>query len=318
MQTNDTHVHLGIDVSKANLDVASSESSRLLRVANDPGGFQKLLEQLPPPDRCQIVLESTGAYHVELVDFLVERDYAVAVVLPSRVRNFARGLGWLAKTDVLDARLLVRYSQHAEELLFCEKTSENQRELHALVTRRRQLVDLLAQEKNHLEATRNPKMRGDIEQVIELLEQRIQTFDDQLAQFCEADEHSRRLRQLLISVPGVGPVTAITLIAELPELGQVNRQEIAALVGVAPMNNDSGPTSKHRQVRGGRTSVRCALYMAAFNAARCNPVIREFAQRLAAEGKPFKVRITACMRKLLAILNTMVKTNTPWKLANHA
>lgn len=318
MHTHDAICHVGIDVAKPHLDVASSQTSPVKRFDNEPGGFETLQAQLPPADQCQIVLESTGAYHVELVDFLVERGYAVAVVLPSRVRDFARGMGWLAKTDAIDARLLVRYSQHAEDLVFCEKTAENQRELHALVTRRRQLVDLLTQEKNHLEATHRPKMRRDIQQVIELLEQRIKTLDDQIAELCEADEQTRQLRQLLTSVPGVGPVTAVTLIAELPELGQINREEIAALVGVAPLNADSGSTSKRRPIRGGRTSVRCALYMAAFNAVRHNPVIRTFAQRLEAQGKPFKVRLTACMRKLLTILNTMVKTNTPWKFANHA
>jgi transposase len=318
MHTHDAICHVGIDVAKVHLDVASSQISAVKRFDNEPCGFEKLLAQLPAPDRCQIVLESTGAYHVELVDFLVERDYAVAVILPSRVRDFARGMGWLAKTDAIDARLLVRYSQHVEDLVFCEKTTEHQRDLHALVTRRRQLVDLLAQEKNHLEATHRPTMRRDIQQVIELLEGRIKTLDDQIAELCEADEQTRRLRQLLTSVPGVGPVTAVTLIAELPELGQINREEIAALVGVAPINADSGSTSKRRPVRGGRASVRCALYMAAFNAVRHNPIIRTFAQRLEAQGKPFKVRLTACMRKLLTILNTMVKTNTPWKCPNHA
>ena len=318
MHTHDAFCHVGIDVAKPHLDVASSESSSVKRFDNEPRGFEKLLAQLPPPDRCRIVLESTGAYHVELVDFLVERDYAVAVVLPSRVRDFARGLGWLAKTDAIDARLLVRYSQQAEDLVFSEKTPENQRELHALVSRRRQLVDLLSQEKNHLEAARRPTMRRDIEQVIDLLEQRIKTLDDQIAELCQADEQSRRLHELLTSVPGVGPVTAVTLIAELPELGQINREEIAALVGVAPINADSGSISKRRPIRGGRTSVRCALSMAAFNAVRHNPVIREFAKRLEAQGKPFKVRLTACMRKRLTILNTMVKANTPWKFANHA
>jgi len=318
MHTHEAFCHVGIDVAKPHLDVSSSQTSAVKRFDNEPRGWEQLLAQLPPPDQCQIVLESTGAYHVELVDCLVERDYSVAVVLPSRVRDFARGMGWLAKTDAIDARLLVRYSQHAEDLVFSEKTSENQRELHALVTRRRQLVELLAQEKNHLEATRRPTMRRDIQQVIDLLQQRINTLDDQIAGLCQADEQSRRLRELLTSVPGVGPVTAVTLIAELPELGQINREEIAALVGVAPINADSGSTSKRRPIRGGRTTVRCALYMAAFNAARHNPVIRQFAQRLEAQGKPFKVRLTACMRKLLTILNTMVKTNTPWKLAPHA
>ena len=318
MHAHDAFCHVGMDVAKPHLDVASSETSSVQRFDNEPRGFEKLLAQLPPPDRCQIVLESTGAYHAAAVEFLVERGYAVAVVLPSRVRDFARGMGWLAKTDAIDARLLVRYSQHAEDLVFSEQFPENQRELHALVTRRRQLIDLVTQEKNHLEAARRPSMRRDIQQVIAQLEQRIQTLEDQIAELCQADESSRRKHELLTSVPGVGDVTAVTLIAELPELGRINREEIAALVGVAPINDDSGSTSKRRPIRGGRTSVRCALYMAAFNAARNNPVIREFAQRLEHQGKTFKVRLTACMRKLLTILNTMIKTNTPWKYAAHA
>jgi transposase len=318
MQPHDAFCHIGMDVAKPHLDVASSQSSSVKRFDNEPRGFEKLLAQLPPPDHCQIVLESTGAYHVAVVEFLVERGYAVAVALPSRVRHFARGMGWLAKTDAIDARLLVRYSQHAEDLVYSEKLPENQRELHALVTRRRQLIDLVTQEKNHLEAALRPGVRRDIQQVIDLLERRIKDLDGQIAELSQADEALRQKHQLLTSVPGVGDVTAVTLIAELPELGRINREEIAALVGVAPINDDSGSTSKRRPIRGGRTSVRCALYMAAFNATRHNPVIRAFAQRLEAQGKPFKVRLTACMRKLLTILNTMIKTNTPWKYASHA
>lgn len=318
MHAHDTFCHVGMDVAKPHLDIAFSESSAVKRFDNEPRGFEKLLAQLPPPDQCQIVLESTGAYHAAVVEFLVERGYAVAVVLPSRVRDFARGMGWLAKTDAIDARLLVRYSQHVEDLVFSEQLPENQREMHALVTRRRQLIDLVTQEKNHLEAARRPSMRRDIQQVITQLEQRIKTLDEQLAKLCQADETSRRKHELLTSVPGVGNVTAVTLIAELPELGQINREEIAALVGVAPINDDSSLTSKRRSIRGGRTSVRCALYMAAFNAIRHNPIIRAFAQRLQQQGKPFKVRLTACMRKLLTILNTMVKTNSNWKFAEHA
>lgn len=318
MHTHEAFCHVGIDVAKPHLDVAFSGSSAVKRFDNEPRGFEKLFAQLPPPDQCQIVLESTGAYHAAVVEFLVERGFAVAVVLPSRVRDFARGLGWLAKTDAIDARVLARYSQHAEDLVFSEQLPENQREMHALVTRRRQLIDLVTQEKNHLEAARRPSMRRDIQQVIAQLEQRIKTLDEQIAKLCQADETSRRKRELLTSVPGVGDVTAVTLIAELPELGQINREEIAALVGVAPINDDSSLTSKRRAIRGGRTSVRCALYMAAFNAIRHNPIIRAFAQRLQQQGKPFKVRLTACMRKLLTILNTMIKTNTPWKFAEHA
>lgn len=318
MHTHDAFFHLGIDVAKPHLDVAAAHDATVTRFPNSPAGFQKLRAHLPPPQQCQIVLESTGVYHVPLVDFLVDQHYAVAVILPSRVRDFARGMGWLAKTDALDARLLARYSQYAEHLVFSEQKSENQRDLEGLVARRRQLIDLVTQEKNHLEAALRPSVRRDIQQVIELLERRIKDLDDQLAKLCQADEPSRQRQQLLTSVPGVGPVTAVTLIAELPELGHINREEIAALVGVAPINADSGSTSKPRTIRGGRTNVRCALYMAAFCATRHNPVIRAFAQRLEAQGKPFKVRLTACMRKLLTILNVMVKNNTPWNSPNHA
>lgn len=310
--------HVGIDVAKPHLDVASSDSKAVLRFDNDRSGFEKLLPQLPPPEHCQIVLESTGVYHAALVEFLLDRNFQVAVVLPSRVRDFARGMGWLAKTDRIDAKLLVRFSMQADNLIFSQKPSENRQEMQDLVARRRQLIDLLAQEKNHLEAARRPTVRRDVQQVIDLLEQRIKTLDEQIASLCLADQQTQRLRELLISVPGVGPVTANTLIAELPELGQINREEIAALVGVAPINADSGTTSKRRQIRGGRTSVRSALYMAAFSALRHNPTIRDFTKRLKDQGKPFKVRVTAAMRKLLTILNAIVKSNTPWNLNNHA
>lgn len=315
--TNAFH-HVGIDVAKPHLDVASSHSNTVTRFDNNQHGFEKLVKQLPPKDHCQIVLESTGVYHTELVDFLLDQEFNVAIVLPSRVRNFAKGMGWHAKTDVIDAKLLVRFSKQAENLIFSEKTPEKRQELHDLVARRRQLVDLLAQEKNHLEAARRPAMKQDVQQVIDLLQKRIKTLDEQIASLCQEDPNTQRLRELLTSVPGVGPVTATTLIAELPELGQINREKIASLVGVAPFNDDSSNTSKRRHTRGGRTSVRSALYMAAFSALRHNSVIRDFAKRLEEQGKPFKVRATAAMRKLLTILNAIVKSNTPWKLANHA
>jgi transposase len=315
--TNTFH-HVGIDVAKPHLDVASSHSNSVTRFDNNQRGFEKLVQQLPSHDQCQIVLESTGVYHADLVDFLLEKQFKVAVVLPSRVRDFAKGIGWLAKTDVIDAKLLVRFSRQADNLVFSEKTPEKRQELHDLVARRRQLVDLLSQEKNHLEAARRPAMRQDVQQVIDLLQKRIKTLDEQIASLCQEDHNTQRLSELLTSVPGVGPVTASTLIAELPELGQINREEIAALVGIAPFNADSGNTSKRRKTRGGRTRVRSALYMAAFSAIRHNPVIRDFAMRLEEQGKPFKVRAIAAMRKLLTVLNAIVKSNTPWKLENHA
>jgi len=310
--------HVGIDVAKPHLDVASSHSNAVSRFNNDLTGFEKLLKQLPTPEKCQIVLEATGIYHVPLVDFLLNHNFHVAVILPSRVRDFARGMGWLAKTDAIDAKLLVRFSKQADQLIFSEKTSENQREIQDLVTRRRQLIDLISQEKNHLEATKRPVLREAVQKMITHLQQRVKELDDQISTLCLADQSTKRLQELLTSVPGVGPVTAMTLIAELPELGRINREEIAALVGVAPFNLDSSNTSKRRQIRGGRTTVRSALYMAAFSAIRHNHVIREFARRLEDQGKPFKLRVTAAMRKLLTILNAIVKSDTPWKLANHA
>jgi len=313
-----TFHHVGIDVAKPHLDVASSHSNAVTRFDNNQHGFDKLVKQLPSKDQCQIVLESTGVYHAGLVDFLLEKQFHVAVVLPSRVRDFAKGMGWLAKTDAIDAQLLVRFSLHAENLIFSEKPSENQRERRDLVTRRRQLMELLTQEKNHLEATRRPALRQDIQKMITHLQKGIKEIDDQIATLCQAEPETQRLHELLTSVPGVGPVTANTLIAELPELGHINREEIAALVGVAPMNCDSGSTSKRRPIRGGRAGVRCALYMAAFNAVRHNPFIRDFAKRLEDQGKPFKVRMTAAMRKLLTILNAIVKSDTPWNLVKHA
>jgi transposase len=311
-------IHIGIDVSKQHLDVATSQSAALLRVSNDDAGFRKLLKQLPPSERCQVVLESTGIYHFDVLVCLAERGYPVAVVAPARVRAFAQALNILAKTDALDAHVLVRFSQRVDELQFTPIPSEKQHQLHALVTRRRQLVELLTQEKNHLEAARQPAVKVDLQQLLQLLEQRLRDIDRHIADLCKADDDWKRLTALLTSVPGVGPVTAATLIAELPELGQLNRQQIAALVGVAPFNKDSGQSSKPKSIRGGRTSVRNTLYMAAFSAIRFNPIIKNFYDRLKAKGKPFKLCLTACLRKLLTILNVLVKQNSPWKDALHA
>ena len=311
-------IHIGVDVSKEQLDVASSHSSSIVRVSNDIAGFQKLLSSLPEANRTQIVVESTGIYHFEMLVFLLERDYRVAVVSPARVRAFAQAMNILAKTDQLDASVLVRFSQRVEELQFAAIPSENQQKLHALVTRRRQLVELLVQEKNHREATRDRTVQANIAKTTEFLKQQISELDRQILQQIDSDDHWNSLAELLRSVPGIGPTTAATLIAELPELGQLNRQQIAALVGVAPFNRDSGQTSRSRSIRGGRASVRNALYMATLAAMRFNPLVKDFNQRLAQQHKPFKVRLIACLRKLLTILNIMVRNNTHWSLPNNA
>lgn len=309
-------VHVGIDVSKQHLDVATSRSPSISRFSNDAEGFRQLLGKLPPAGQTQVVIESTGIYHFDLLVHLVEHDHAVAVVSPARVRAFARAMNILAKTDALDASVLVRFSQRVEELHFAAIPSENQRKLHALITRRRQVVELATREKNHLEATRDRTAREDITRTLKFIEHSVRQLEQQIRELVESDDQWKPLDTLLQSVPGIGPATAVTLIAELPELGQFNRQEIAALVGVAPFNNDSGQSSKARSVRGGRTSVRNALYMATLTAMRVNPVIKAFHDRLALKGKPFKVRLIACLRKLLSILNTMVRFNSPWIFAH--
>lgn len=308
--------HVGIDVCKQHLDVASSQSRSITRFTNSEEGFRLLLLSLPPAANSQVVMESTGIYHLDLLMFLVEHNYPVAVVSPARVRAFAHAMNILAKTDELDATVLVRFSQRVEELKFSAIPSENQQKMRALVTRRRQVVDLLTQEKNHREATRDSTAQSDIVATLEFLNQRLCELHRQIQELVNSDDQWKPLAQLLQSVPGVGPTTAATLIAELPELGQLNRQEIAALVGVAPFNRDSGQTSKTRTIRGGRAGVRNTLYMATVTAMRCNPAIRTLNGRLAEKGKPFKVRLIACLRKLLTILNTMVRTNTHWRLAN--
>lgn len=310
--TIDPRIHIGIDVSKERLDVAMSDSSKPLAFDNDHKGFQKLLQQIPAPDRCQIVLEATGTYHFDLFLCLNDRGYHVAVVPPIRVRAFATGAGWIAKTDSIDARVLVRYSQVAE-LQITEKPSDFQLKLHALVTRRRQLVDLHVQESNHLEAARDKAVKRDIAETRIMLKKRITAIEKEIDELCDSDPDAQRRIKLLTSVPGIAKRTAAVLLGELPELGDANRQQVGALVGVAPYNRDSGKSSRPRSIRGGRATVRSALYMAALTAARCNPVIRPFYQRLKEAGKPTKVCLTACIRKLLTILNAMLKANSPWK-----
>ncbi|MFO1044587.1 MAG: IS110 family transposase [Planctomycetaceae bacterium] len=222
----------------------------------------------------------------------------------------------LAKTDKIDATVLVKFSQRIEGLRFAVIPSENQRKLHALVIRRRQIIHFLTQEKNHREATRDMTAQDDITQTIDFLDKRLHELDQQIRQLVDDDDQWKPLAKLLQSVPGIGPITAATLISELPEIGQLNRQQIASLVGVAPFNRDSGQTSKTRPVRGGRTGVRSVLYMATVTAMRCNPVIQALNQRLSEKGKPFKLRLIACLRKLLTILNVMVKNNTTWNFQN--
>jgi len=302
---------VGVDIAKDSLDVCLLATDKRFTTTNDQAGFRQLLRELPTVGSCLVVVEATGGYQREMVVELIAAGHQVAVVNPRQVRDFARGLGILAKTDRLDAEVIARFGQQANPRL-TEKTSEKQEELQQLVVRRRQLIDLRTAEKNRLPVAHSRSVIKSIRSMIEQLQKKIRQMEKEITNLVESDEQLQCQATLMESVPGVGPVTATSLLAELPELGRLNRQEIAALVGVAPFNRDSGKFHGRRSIWGGRASVRKALYMAALTARRCNPVIKEFAQRLEDAGKPFKVVLTACMRKLLVILNTIVKNNAAW------
>jgi len=308
-------VHVGIDVAKASLDVCLLPSGRTLSVGNDDPGIAQIIALLQQQQQQQpialVLLEATGRYERRVASELLDAGFNVAVVNPRQARDFARALGKLAKTDAIDARTLAEFAQLGHVRL-CEKEPEKRTLLDDLVTRRRQVVQMLAMEKTRLQVPQNKQTRLMIAKVIRLLEQQREDLDREIAELIESDDDWRNKRDLLSSVPGVGAVTAGGLVADLPELGKLNRQQIASLVGVAPVNRDSGMMRGQRSIFGGRASVRTTLYMATFCATKYNPVIRRFAERLRAAGKPFKVMIVAAMRKLLTILNVMLKENRPW------
>jgi transposase len=304
---------VGVDVAKQSFDVCCLPEGGQWSLPYDEKGLSQLLRELPEKGTCLIVVEATGGYQRRLVTELVGAGHHVAVVNPRQVRDFARGLGILAKTDRLDAHVIARFGQHVQPRIL-DKRPEKQAELEQLVVRRRQLVNLRTAEKNRLETITAKAVRKSIQQMVHLLNKQIDQIEKDILTLLESDDDWKDKMDLLGSALGVGIVTVASLLAELPELGMVNRQEIAALVGLAPFNRDSGGFHGRRSIWGGRASVRSTLYMAALTARRYNPTIRKFAERLESEGKPFKIVITACMRKLLVILNTMVRNNTHWTL----
>jgi transposase len=304
-------IFVGIDVSKAWLDVAVHEQSEEFRDSNDSVGIADLVERLKKLGPTLIVLEPTGGFEMLVVAEMTRAGLPVAVVNAKRVRDFARATGQLAKTDKLDAKVLAHF---ASALRPAVRTLRNEEEeqLTALLTRRRQVVDMLTVEKNRLVTVR-AKMRSDIEAHVDWLSASLKELDKEIEDFVKASPVWKAKDALLQSVPGVGPVTSATMLGMLPELGILNRQEIAALVGVAPINKDSGRKQGRRRVYGGRADVRSVLYMAALAAKKFNPVLAKFYDRLLKQGKEKKVALTACMRKLLVILNSMMRTNEPWR-----
>jgi transposase len=305
-------IFVGIDVSKAWLDIAVHEQEETFRVSNDDTGIANLVKRLKEMHPKLIVLEPTGGFEMQVVAELTHAGLPVVVVNAKRVRDFARATGRLAKTDKLDAKVLAHFAAAIRPAVR-ELRSAEEEQLTALLTRRRQVLDMLTVEKNRLVTVR-AKMRTDIEAHIQWLSNNLQELNKEIAGFVESSPIWKEKDAILQSAPGVGPVTSATMLGMLPELGKLNRQEIAALVGVAPVNKDSGRKQGKRRVYGGRADVRSVLYMAALAAKKFNPVIRKFYERLIQKGKEKKVALTACMRKLLVTLNAMMRTNQPWRL----
>lgn len=301
--------HVGIDVAKDVLDVADYVTDKKRRFDNDEAGIGKLIEALKG-STALVVMESTGGYETPLAYALHKAGIPCAVVNPREVRDFARATKKLAKTDTIDAHVLA----HFAAVIKPEPrplTDEQTQELGAILARRRQITEMLTAEKNRMH-TAQKRVRGSIQAHIDYLEKELEQLGSNLKGRIEESPVQREKYQLLQSVPGVGPNLSATLLIELPELGSLNRRQIAALVGVAPINRDSGLRRGKRSIWGGRPQVRTALYMAALVAARHNPVIRQFYTRLCEAGKAKKVALVACMRKLLTILNAMLKHHVTW------
>ena len=301
---------VGIDISKAMLDLSAYPSGNSWRVEHTPAGISALAEELASLRPAVVVVEATGGLEVSLVAVLGAAALPVVVVNPRQVRDFARATGRLAKTDKLDAQVLAQFGAMVRPKVR-PLPDAARRELRALVTRRRQLVEMLTAEKNRMGRTTSG-VRHRIEVNVGWLQEQLKDLDRDLRDYLKSSPLWKEEAQLLRSVPGIGPVVTATLIAHLPELGTLNRKEVALLVGVAPLNRDSGTMRGKRTIWGGRRPLRTALYMASVVGIQHNPVLRAFYHRLCDAGKPKKVALTACMRKLLTILNVMVRDHRHW------
>ena len=309
-----TECFVGIDVSKETLEVALYGQAAIRSFANTADGHAELVVYLKPMNPTLIVLEASGGFEIEPALVLMTNVLPVAVVNPTRVRNFAKAYGRLAKTDPIDAHVLAHFAQAVRPRMRSLQ-SEQETHLTNLVRRRRQVVAMLTMEKNRLSTT-SIRLKAGVKKHIEWLKKEEGELATEIAKLIQALPEWREKEQILQSVPGIGPVNAATLLAELPELGTTSRQKIAALAGVAPYNRDSGKRRGRRKTGGGRRGVRGAFYMACLSATQHNPVIKRFYERLIANGKETKVALTACMRKLLAILNAMLRNKEPWRMVN--
>jgi transposase len=302
--------YVGIDVSKNQLDIAVRPAGDTWSMPNDVSGITEVVQGLAQLHPALVVLEATGGLQMPLAAALATAGLPLAMVNPRQVRDFARAIGRLAKTDRLDAQVLAHFAEAVRPTPYPLPDAQTQ-ELTALLTRRHQVVEMLTAEKNRLRSARELVHRR-VQDHICWLEQELADLDDDLERTLRKSPLWREKDNLLRSVPGIGRVVSITLLADLPELGTLSRHQIAALVGVAPLNRDSGRFRGKRMVWGGRARVRAALYMAALTASRYNPIIKAFYHRLCGVGKARKVALTACMRKLLIILNSMIKHQQTW------
>ena len=308
--TEPTKVYVGIDVSAAHLDVGVRPSGEVTRYPNDAQGIASIKDKIVPLKPSGVVLEATGGLEMPLACELELAGLPLSLVNPRQVRNFAGATGKLAKTDAIDALLLAQFAEALKPPVR-PLPDERTRDLRALVDRRQQLLEMVTSERNRLPRA-SSRVRPLIKKHIDWLKRQIDDLEKGIAEFIRSSPIWREQEDLLRSVPGVGPVVSSMLLTHLPELGSLNRGQVAALVGVAPLNRDSGAFRGKRSVSGGRPAIRAALYMAALVATQYNPVIKAFYQRLLAKGKHKKVALTACMRKLLTILNCMVQRHTRW------
>jgi transposase len=313
MNTTQPQSFIGIDVAKDTLEIAIFGEAESRQIQNSAKAVTKLADQLVELEPELIVMEASGGYEMLALSVLGQAGLPVALINPTRSRNFAKSTGKFAKTDRIDAQMLAHYAQ-AIRPEPRRVTTEQDEHLTALLTRRKQLVSIVTAEKNRLHSAR-PQVHDRISRHLAWLQAELDDLQNELEDLLVNNPEWQQNKKILESAPGVGVVTSFTLLAHLPELGLLDRKEIAALVGVAPMSHDSGKYQGKRFVQGGRPAVRSALYMAALSASRCNPIMKKFYQGLVEQGKPKKVALTACMRKLLVMLNAMVRDQKAWKYA---
>lgn len=308
-------IFIGIDIAKDSLDIHVKPTDEHWTNTNNSKGIDDTVDRLTVYEPACIVLEATGGHEMELAASLSTAGLPVAIVNPRQVRDFARALGILAKTDTIDAEVLSLFAEKVRPE--CRPIpSDEEQALKELITRRRQLVGMRTMESNRLQRIRSRQVNESIDNILAEINRQIKEIDLEIKQFIKASPIWRAKDKLLKSVPGVGDGTAAMLIATLPELGSLNRRQIASLAGLAPMNRDSGTFRGRRMIIGGRAAVRSYLYMAALSAIKCNPFIKQYYNRLIAAGKVFKVAITACMRKLLTTLNAVIRDSRPWHHVN--